>query len=60
MRRWHDGTGMSLGWQIAIFLGGLIPVVLSVTGIIIWWRSRGSRARSEQYRRVKAALQPAE
>ena len=60
MRRLHDGTGMGLGWQIAIFLGGLIPAVLSVTGIIIWWRSRGSRARSEAYRREKAALQPAE
>ena len=60
MRRLHDGTGMGLGWQIAIFLGGLIPAVLSVTGIIIWWRSRGSRARSESYRREKAALQPAE
>lgn len=60
MRRLHDGTGMGLGWQIAIFLGGLIPALLSVTGIIIWWRSRGSRARSEAYRREKAALQPAE
>ena len=60
MRRWHDGTGMGLGWQIAIFLGGIIPAVLSVTGIIIWWRSRGARARSEAYRREKAALQPAE
>jgi uncharacterized iron-regulated membrane protein len=60
MRRWHDGTGMGPGWQVAIFLGGLIPALLSVTGIIIWWRSRGSRARSEAYRRDKAALQPAE
>ena len=60
MRRLHDGTDMGLAWRVAIFLGGLIPAALSITGIIIWWRSRGSRARSEQYRREKAALQPAE
>ena len=45
MRRWHDGTGMGLTWQIIIFLGGIIPALLSVTGIIIWWRARKPRAR---------------
>lgn len=45
MRRLHDGTGMGLGWQIVIFLGGLIPAALAVTGILMWWRSRQWRRR---------------
>ena len=55
MRRWHDGTGMGLGWQIVIFLGGIIPALLSITGIIIWWRSRKPRARAEANRRLAGA-----
>ena len=52
MRRWHDGTDMGIVWQIVIFLGGIIPALLSVTGIIIWWRARKAR-------RTRAALIPA-
>jgi uncharacterized iron-regulated membrane protein len=43
MRRWHDGTQMGPIWQTLIFLGGIIPALLSVTGIIIWWRARVRR-----------------
>lgn len=48
MRRWHDGTGMGPVWQIAIFLGGIIPAVLAVTGVTMWigtrkWRRRPAR-----------------
>jgi uncharacterized iron-regulated membrane protein len=43
MRRWHDGTGMGGLWQLAIFLGGIVPALLSVTGIVIWWRARARR-----------------
>jgi uncharacterized iron-regulated membrane protein len=50
MRRWHDGTGMGLVWQIVIFVGGIIPALLSVTGIIIWWRARKPRARAAIHR----------
>jgi uncharacterized iron-regulated membrane protein len=45
MRRWHDGQGMGFAWQLIIFLGGIIPAVLSVTGILMWWRSRQWRRR---------------
>lgn len=54
MRRWHDGTGMGAVWQIVIFLGGIIPALLSVTGIIIWWRARKPRARAVAYRQTTA------
>lgn len=45
MRRIHDGTRMGLVWQIILFLGGLFPAILAVTGIIMWWRARGWRAQ---------------
>ena len=52
MRRWHDGTDMGIVWQVVIFLGGIIPALLSVTGIVIWWRAR-------KRRRAQEALTPA-
>ena len=51
MRRWHDGTGMGLVWQIVIFIGGIIPALLAVTGIVMWLRSRGWRAELTQKRK---------
>jgi uncharacterized iron-regulated membrane protein len=44
---------MGFVWQFVIFLGGIIPALLSVTGLIIWWRARRARRRSQ------AALKPA-
>ena len=55
MRRWHDGTGMGLTWQIIIFVGGIIPALLSVTGIIIWWRARKPRQRARDQQRLAAS-----
>jgi uncharacterized iron-regulated membrane protein len=54
MRRWHDGTGMGLVWQLLIFLGGIIPALLSITGIIIWWRARKPRQKAKDHRRLAA------
>jgi uncharacterized iron-regulated membrane protein len=45
MRRWHDGTGMGPVWQAVIFLGGVIPAVLAVTGVTMWTGSRKWRRR---------------
>ena len=58
MRRIHDGTDMGIVWQIVIFLGGIIPAILGVTGIIMWWRARGWKAdlaRRQRAKRVVAA-----
>jgi len=64
MRRLHDGTNMGLVWQILIFLGGIIPAILAVTGLVMWWRSRGWKKALARKRREKAlgqaAPQPAE
>jgi len=40
MRRIHDGTRMGLVWQTILFLSGILPAVLAITGIIMWWRAR--------------------
>jgi uncharacterized iron-regulated membrane protein len=48
MRQIHDGTGMGVVWQIIIFLGGLLPAALAVTGVIMWWRARGWRAKLQE------------
>jgi len=55
MRRWHDGDGMGPAWQIAIFIAGLVPALLAVTGIIMWlrtrrWRGDAARPRKDAIR----------
>jgi uncharacterized iron-regulated membrane protein len=55
MRRLHDGTGMGRVWQAIIFLAGIIPALLSITGIIIWWRARAPRSRARSSRRAMQA-----
>jgi uncharacterized iron-regulated membrane protein len=56
MRRIHDGTGMGRLWQIIIFVGGIIPAALAVTGIIMWLNVRRRRHSMAQRRK---RLQPA-
>ena len=61
MRRWHDGTGMGPVWQVVIFVGGIVPALLAVTGILMWLRSRGWRARLARRRSTgRPSPQPAE
>ncbi len=57
MRRIHDGTRMGMLWQTIIFLAGLIPALLAVTGIIMWWRARRWKAelRARTPRTARAA-----
>jgi uncharacterized iron-regulated membrane protein len=43
MRRIHDGTDMGPVWQTIVFLGGLIPAALAVTGVMMWLRGRKVR-----------------
>ena len=51
MRRIHDGTGMPVVWQVIIFIGGVLPALLAVTGILMWLRMRRRRQR---HRRMSA------
>lgn len=43
MRRIHDGVDQNILWRIVVFLGGAIPLGLTVTGIIMWLRRRAAR-----------------
>jgi uncharacterized iron-regulated membrane protein len=52
MRRLHDGTRMGPVWQALIFLGGIIPALLAITGVIMWLRSRGWRATLREKRKA--------
>jgi uncharacterized iron-regulated membrane protein len=54
MRRLHDGTGMGTFWQIVIFIGGIIPAILAITGLVMWWRSRGWKKALAKKRRERA------
>lgn len=61
MRRIHDGTDMGLIWQMVVFLGGLLPTALAVTGVIMWWRARGWRGDLARRKKARArAAAPAE
>ncbi len=40
MRRIHDGADMGIVWQTIIFLAGIAPAVLGVTGLVMWLRRR--------------------
>lgn len=53
MRRLHDGTGMGTLWQVLIFIGGILPAVLAVTGIIMWWRARAWKAELAAKQRTR-------
>jgi len=48
MRRIHDGNEMGLVWQLVIFVGGLAPAVLGITGVVMWLRRQ---ARQKALRR---------
>jgi uncharacterized iron-regulated membrane protein len=54
MRQIHDGGDTPLVWQLLVFLGGLIPAILAVTGIIMWWRARSWRGEIAEKRRAAA------
>jgi uncharacterized iron-regulated membrane protein len=60
IRRWHDGTGMGPVWQVVIFIGGIVPALLAVTGVLMWLRSRGWRAEIARKRKGRLEPQPAE
>ena len=55
MRRIHDGTGMGALWQVIIFIGGIIPAMLAVTGMIMWWKARRRRSAMTERRALRAA-----
>jgi uncharacterized iron-regulated membrane protein len=50
---------MGFVWQLVIFIGGIIPALLSITGLVMWWRSRGWKAQLAKKRKARKAAQAA-
>ena len=46
MRRCTTAPAWGSVWQIVIFIGGIIPALLAITGIVMWLRSRGWRGEA--------------
>lgn len=44
MRRLHSGEGMGPVWQALLFITGLLPALLAVTGLVMWWLGRRWRS----------------
>jgi len=43
--RWlHEGSHSGEVWRFVVFLSGIMPAVLGITGILIWLRQRRQRA----------------
>lgn len=43
--RWlHEGSHSGGVWRFVVFLSGIMPAVLGVTGILVWLRQRRQRA----------------
>ncbi len=43
--RWlHEGSHSGEVWRFVVFLSGIMPTVLGVTGILVWLRQRRQRA----------------
>ena len=55
----HSGRILGLPGRILISFMGVVVAMLSVTGVIIWWRKRASRvATAAQRRGVKGEVSP--
>lgn len=58
--RWiHEGSNAGTVWKVLVFLCGLLPTFILVTGILIWLRSRALKRARVQVQGVPQA-QPAE
>jgi uncharacterized iron-regulated membrane protein len=46
----HSGEIVGLAGRIAVCIAGIVIAVLSVTGVIIWWKKRQGRIRRKRVR----------
>jgi uncharacterized iron-regulated membrane protein len=46
----HVASVFGRPWQIAVSLLGVLVVVITVTGVLIWWRKQRSRLRARDHR----------
>jgi uncharacterized iron-regulated membrane protein len=59
--RWiHEGSRGGLLWSIVVFLTGLFPAVLALTGTMMWLRKRSARKALSESLGTAQRLNPAE
>ena len=46
----HNGEAFGLIGRIAVFVAGIIPALLYISGIFIWWKKRKGRSRATRLR----------
>ena len=39
----HFGVGLGWFWTVLVFLSGLLPLLLAVSGLTVWWKKRKAR-----------------
>jgi uncharacterized iron-regulated membrane protein len=54
----HFGVGLGWFWTVLVFLSGMLPSLLAITGITVWWRRR--QARKSISRADAGAVEPAQ
>jgi uncharacterized iron-regulated membrane protein len=54
-RMLHEGSALGIVWRFLTFLGGMLPALLMVTGLIIWLRKRAQRHSRAVAGRLPAA-----
>ena len=42
-------------WTVLVFLSGLLPLLLAITGLTVWWKKRQAR-KGEGVRIVESAI----
>ena len=41
----HEGSVGGAVWRFVVFVAGLIPAILAVTGVVMWWRARSWKGK---------------
>jgi uncharacterized iron-regulated membrane protein len=39
----HFAVGLPMAWKVIVFFSGFLPLILAVTGFLIWWLRRQAR-----------------
>jgi uncharacterized iron-regulated membrane protein len=51
--RWvHEGSHTGSAWRLAVFLCGVFPTLLAITGLIVWLRGRALRRVDKRPRQI--------
>jgi uncharacterized iron-regulated membrane protein len=40
----HFGIGLGWIWKVLVFVSGILPLALAITGLVMWWKRRAVRA----------------